>query len=159
MCMWWLLATGIPLVPCFAPWFFWGGPYRWPNGWTFGGYPSVGMEFNQAFGKSRGGWPETGKGQVQWRPLDLSAGLRRWPPGVPEFGGMVAGLGRWAPSPQPGAVATPPIGPLGILGTEQAEQAGPGIPEPFVIGPGVPGTPIGESSIGTGGAPIGEEGL
>jgi hypothetical protein len=61
----------------------------------------------------------------------------------------------WQPSPQPGFVLTGPIGPLGPLGTVTAEQVGPGVPDPFISGPGVPGAPVGDGGVGTGGSPIG----
>lgn len=62
-------------------------------------------------------------------------------------------LTAWPPAP--GAMAAIPIGPLGPLGTTHAAQAGPGIPDPFLQGPGVPGAPIGRNGVGTAGEPIG----
>jgi hypothetical protein len=163
-CPGWSAAIGILHLQRVAPWPLWGAIGPIAGGWTGNpGYlPTPGGFGSSPFDVRTGGRSAAGAGQIPklWpETVKYARQSGTGTSGVPAFGGTVTGLGYWAPSPQPGAVATPPIGPLGPLGTKRAAQAGPGIPSPFVSGPGVPGTLISGSSIGTGGAPIGEGSL
>lgn len=126
-CHWWLYWTGLPLAPCVTPSMMRGSFHAWPWWWT-----------------------DVHPGAVQTSPIvgvvDKVGGGR--------IGTSRAGLGEWVASPLPGAQLAPPVGPLGPLGTRRAAQAGPGVPESFVSGPGVPGAPVGRAGPGARGGSI-----
>ncbi|MFZ5815631.1 MAG: hypothetical protein ACOY93_10075 [Bacillota bacterium] len=133
-CGWWTAKTGQVLPGCLGRWWLFGtlrpaGPWWW---WD---RPGVSGPVTARRPQPAGVKPAAP------RPRGLAA--PRW-----------AGLGEFRAQPQPGAQYAAPIGPAGPLGARWAQQAGPGVPAPYIRGPGVPGVPITGVSIGAPGTPI-----
>lgn len=145
-CFMWLRMFGMALPACYLP--VWAGKAVWPRA---GSVPASGAAL-----------PGPGMPPGVAGPGGVLTGTAGWGQyGVPgPFGAgpqPVAGLGRWFPEPEPGAMLAPIIGPGGPLTTVRAEQAGPGVPDPWLQTIGPPGTPITPGSAGAAGDPIGGE--
>lgn len=133
MCMFWPVVMGLPLQPCYAPYWVWGalrppGPWWWPA-------PGPAAMPARMGGRADAAADDTNAGAMSWGGVAARAG-----------GGQVL---NWRVSP-----VVAPVGPLGPIGTTRAEIVGPDVPDPLLEGPGLPGTPITPTSPGTAGDPI-----
>ena len=145
-CGWWYTATGQPLPGCLGKWWLMGalrpaGPWWWWDLPGLGG-PATSRRVGPA-----GQQVMVGPGVQPEAQVGPGPGLF----GQPKW----AGLGQFQPQPLPGAQYAPPVGPAGPLGAPWAERAGPGVPQPWLRGPGVPGVPIVPVSPGEAGEEIG----